>query len=241
MKTIYVEKGKKNIFLINYILSVFPSLPISYLHKALRNKDIRLNDKKISTNTTLKQGDKIDIYITDNILFNLPKKLNYVYIDENILVVFKPQGILSNNENFGNELTLEDLVIKDYKDAKICHRLDRNTSGLLIFALNDNSYIEILQAFKQDIITKEYIAYVSGSKFEKETDTLNNYIVKDQKTAFCKIYTKNIEGSKSISTDYKVIYKNNILDYAVLKIQIHTGKTHQIRVQMQNISHPIIR
>lgn len=248
MKTIYVQNNTNSI--LNYIKNSFPNLPISALHKALRNKDIRVNDKKISSNIGLNINDKIDIYISDNVLFNLPKSLNYIYIDDNILVVFKPQGILSNNENINTNITksnfileptLEDLVKKNYNNALICHRLDRNTAGLLIFALNKSSYNEIMEAFKNNLIQKEYIAYVNGSLFNKNRDTLKGFITKDNKNGLCKFYKENVKNAIPISTYYEVLYKNNKLDYAILKIRIHNGKTHQIRVHMQSISHPIIR
>lgn len=242
MKKIYVQKNNTNITLVNYILKKFPKLPRSFLYKALRNKDIKVNGKRISKDIDLNDNDILEIYISDNILFNEIKKIEIIYKDENILIVFKPQGILSNNTitDISNEKTMEDLVKLSYPNAMICHRLDRNTSGLLIFALNELSYNEILNAFKNGLISKEYVAYVYGCNFKKNKESLISYILKDSKTGFSKIYTNKVLGSKKILTDYEVIYTDKNLNYSVLKIIIHTGKTHQIRAQMLNISHPII-
>lgn len=250
MKKIYVENNKKNIKLVNYILNNFPKLSPSFLYKALRNKDIKINGKRVSKDISLETGDILEIYISDDILYNVPKKIDVIYEDENLLVVFKPQGVLTNkaignlninDKVINNELSLEELVKQTYSSAELCHRLDRNTSGLVIFTLNDLAYNEILLAFKTGLISKEYITYVSGCNFKKNKDTLTNYILKDSANGFCKIYDKNILGSKKIITDYEVLYKNTDLDYSVLKVIIHTGKTHQIRAQMLDISHPIIR
>ena len=156
MKTIIVEKNIDNISVLNYILNKFPNLPKASLFKALRNKDIKVNEKRINKDTKVSKNDKIDIYISDTILFNLPKKIEYIYDDENIAIIFKPQGILSNNE--GQDIlepTLDDLVKKDHPEYIICHRLDRNTSGLLIFAKNENINKEILNGFKNNCITKD--------------------------------------------------------------------------------------
>ena len=181
MRTIYVENIKNNKSVISYIKWVFPRVKNSVLFKSLRNKDIRLNDQKINKDTNISLNDKIDIYISDTYLFDLPKNLNIVYEDENILIINKPQGILSNIENFsendikklgGMEPTLENLVQNINSSYKICHRLDRNTSGLVIFAKNDMAYQEMLDAFKNGYIIKEYIAYVANSKFSKSHDTL---------------------------------------------------------------------
>lgn len=250
MKKIYVENNKKNIKLVNYILSSFPKLSPSFLYKALRNKDIKINGKRVSKDISLEIGDVLEIYISDDILFNIPKKIDVIYEDTNLLVVFKPQGILSNksienlnisDKSINNELSLEELVKQTYPMAVLCHRLDRNTSGLVIFTLNNLACNEILLAFKTGLISKEYITYVAGCDFKNNKDSLTKYILKDSSNGFCKIYEKNILGSKKIITDYEVLYKNKDLDYSVLKVIIHTGKTHQIRAQMLDIYHPIIR
>lgn len=242
MRTVIVKNCRKeNTNIINYISSLFPSLSKNMIFKALRNKDIKVNGKRISSNIVIQNGDNIDIYIDDIYLFNLPKKITYIYNDENIVIAFKPQGVLSNNEtNIRTEPTFEDLVKKDFKTAKLCHRLDRNTSGLLIFTLNDIAYENMLNGFKDGNIAKEYIAYVSNYKFSKSHDVLEKYLLKDSKTGFAKVYDNNIKNSQKIVTEYNVIHADKRLDYAILKIKIPTGKTHQIRAQLKEISHPII-
>lgn len=241
MKTIDVN-SKKSIYLIDYLKKTFPNLKLSVIHKSLRNKDIKVNGKRINENILLNQNDKLDIYIIDDLLFDLPKKLDVIFEDENILVVFKPQGILSNNEDNENliEPTLEDLVKKICKDAKICHRLDRNTSGLVIFTKNEKSYNEMLLGFRNGYISKEYLAYVSNANFAKNHEILERYICVDKNTGYSKIYETNVKKSSKISTEYFVEKVNKKLDFAILKVIIHTGKTHQIRAQLKAISHPVI-
>ena len=244
MKTLIVEDCKKEMYISSYILRKFPNLSKGNLFKALRNKDIKVNDKRINKDFVVNQNDKIQLYISDNILFNLPQKINYIYEDKNIAVVFKPQGILSNDEyNTSEEPTLDDLVKKEHPEYIICHRLDRNTAGLVMFAKNDIAYNSILSGFKNGIITKEYLAYVAGSNFKSKENTLNQYILMDKKNAISKVYNKcdNTKNNlKNITTSYKVIYTNNKKDFSILKIFIHNGKTHQIRAVLSSISHPII-
>lgn len=248
MRTIYVENNIKNETVVSYIKSVFKSMPTCITYRALRNKDIRLNDTKINKDVDVHPNDKLDIYITDNLLFNLPEKLKIVYEDDNILTIYKPQGILSNIEEIdekevkllgGLEKTLENLVQDINSEYKICHRLDRNTAGLVIFAKNEIAYSEILKAFKEGYILKEYIAYVSNSRFHKRHDILEKYLLK-QNDGFVKIYDTQVKNSKKIITEYQVLFQHLKKDYAILKVIIHTGKTHQIRAQLAQISHPII-
>jgi 23S rRNA pseudouridine955/2504/2580 synthase len=177
-------------------------------------------------------------------LFNLPKRIDYIYEDENIAIVFKPQGILSNSEKNTEEPTLDDLVKKENPGYIICHRLDRNTAGLVIFAKNDLSYNSILSGFKTNSINKEYITYVAYSKFKKIQDTLEQYIYTDKVNGKSKIFNldNNIKEKnvKKITTSYKVLYTNTKDDFAILKVYIHNGKTHQIRAVLSNLGHPII-
>ncbi len=254
MREIFVENCKNNSSLIKYITQIFSNMKYSVLNKALRNKDIRVNDIKVNKDCKIKNGDKITLYIEDNMLFNHPKELEYIYIDENILAVYKTQGILSNIESYeqeapidqkyikygGVEPTLESIVKEKYSNAIICHRLDRNTAGIVLFALNEKSYAELLKGFKNNCIKKEYIAYVMGANFEKKSQVLINYILKDKKTGYSKVYENMVKNSQKIITEYNVIKCDIKNDYAIVNISIPTGKTHQIRSQMKAINHNII-
>ena len=203
MRTIIVKNINKKTYLSNYIFKTFPNLSKGKFFKSLRNKDIKINEKRINKDIILNDKDEIKLYISDNILFNLPQKLDYIYDDQNIAIIFKPQGILSNDETKNSdEPTLESLVKKENPNYIICHRLDRNTAGLVIFAKNDIAYASILSGFKNNSIIKEYIAYVSGSNFKNKEETLNQYISLNKKDGISKIYEENNEKNslKSITT-----------------------------------------
>ena len=128
MKKIIVDKNNKKI--VNYIKSKFNNVPESAIFKALRQKDIRLNEVKISENVPVNIGDEITIYIKDDILLGqnatLDKKM-IIYNDENIVIVNKPQGILVQSTD--TEIGLDKLINDYFKTTNIrpCHRLDRNT------------------------------------------------------------------------------------------------------------------
>lgn len=247
MKKINVNLNEKNkkILLSKYILKTFKNVPYSAICKALRNKDIRINGIKVQEDILIENGDIIDVYIADNILYNLPKNIEYYYQDDNVIIAYKPQGILSNNEDLldsSNEPTFEELVIKDLDVAniKICHRLDRNTSGLLIFSKNENAHKEILNGFSNNCVHKEYIAYVANCKFAKKHDILEGYLFKDNKTGFSTVSTVKTKNAEKIITEYTILELNQKMDYAKLSVILHTGKTHQIRAHLASINHPII-
>ncbi len=243
MREIKVTKTNGEEKLLYYIKNTFPNLTQSVLYKALRNKDIKINSKRITdTNYILKNGDNIQIYISDNLLFGFPKNINIVYEDENVLVVYKPQGILSNNEDEKiDEPTFEDYIKGKFgQNICVCHRLDRNTSGLLVFSKNEKAYSSLLNAFKLGYIQKEYIAYVDGTNFKSQNMTLEKYIIKDEKTGYSKVVDNYTNGAQKILTTISVESVNKLNDYSVVRVKIHTGKTHQIRAQLLAISHAII-
>lgn len=243
MKELKITNLKKKEKVLYYIKSCFPNLNNTALHKAFRNKDIKINGKRINDiNYEITNNDILQIYIDDCILYNFPQNLQIMYEDDNIVVINKPQGILSNDEeNTQDEPTFEDYVKEKLgENIKICHRLDRNTGGLLVFSKNDASYNSLLAAFKNGYIYKEYTTYVSGTEFDKKSYHYENYLLKDSKTGYAKIYSKKVDGSQKIITDITVLNSNKALDYSILNVLIHTGKTHQIRALLSSISHPII-
>ena len=243
MRKLIVNNSKNN-KISKYIMSIYPNLSYNSLQKAFRNKDIKINSKRISEDIVIKDGDIIEIYISDEILFNIPKSIKYYYNDENIVIAYKWQGILSNNEEkiTLNEPTFEELVKKDLNlnDLCICHRLDRNTSGLVIFAKSKDIFDVIIDLFKNHEIEKHYIAYVNNINFNSNHKILKGYITYNKEKAISKIYDKDIKNSQEISTEYSVIKKNKEKNFAVLDITLHTGKMHQIRAHMAHIDHCII-
>ena len=123
MQILNVEEKYDNKKICTYLLNKFPYLKQSTLHKALRKKDIRINNIRINDNETIHTGDEIKIFISDEFLFSSNSTLNIVFEDKNILVINKPSGIEVTGEN---SLTTE---CENYVQGfvKPCHRLDRNT------------------------------------------------------------------------------------------------------------------
>ncbi len=239
MKKIIVDKKNNGLKISKIIYNHFPNMPKNAIYKLFRLKDIKVNGLRKKEDITVFENDVIEIYCIDSILFGLPTHIDYYYEDENILVAYKPKGIECHNPK--SKSTFEYAVQLDKNDfsLNVCHRLDTNTEGLVIFSKNIDSHNEILKGFKNNYIHKNYITFVYG-KLPKKHDILQGYITKNKTDGYSKILDKNIPGSSKVITEYTVLEYIKNLNVSILDIALHTGKTHQIRAHMKYLNAPVI-
>ncbi len=229
----YVDDGKK---ITTFITSKYPELNINNLYKALRKKDIKINGKRVNNNVCIHYGDVVEVYIDNNILNGIQKNFNIqkIYEDSNILVVNKPKNIEVEGKN-----SLTEILEKEYNFIKPCHRIDRNTIGLVIFAKNEKILNEFINLFKNFEIEKHYIACCYGISKVK-SKKLTGYLFKDKKKKIVYISETPKKGYVKIETSYKVIEENKEKKVSLLDVNLHTGRTHQIRAHLAFSSLPII-
>lgn len=222
MKTFYSKKGER---LSKEILNECSAeLTYSAVMKILRKKDVKINGKRVSSDEKTAIGDEITIY------FSAPeRRVKELYKCDDILAAYKPKGITS--EDFYA------LVKSVYPSAFFTHRLDRNTDGIMLFALNQTAYEELYEGFKNRTFDKYYVAEVYG-KPPKEKDELTAYLKKDDEKSLVRISATPKTGYEKIVTEYEVISSSD--KTSVLRVKLITGKTHQIRAHLAFIGCPII-
>ena len=233
MKIIVVDEKHDNKKLDRVILDSFPNLNSNTLYKALRKKDIRVNDKRVSENIIVHTDDVIKVFICDELLENKPN-FSIVYEDDFILVADKPINLEVTGEN-----SLTTLLENNYSFIKPCHRLDRNTTGLVLFAKSQEALDILLDKFKHHEIEKHYLATVYGI-LPKKQDRLEAYLFKDNKKSLVYISDTPKKGYQKIITSYKVVKENKKDNTSVLDVNLETGRTHQIRAHLAHIGFPII-
>lgn len=253
MKRIIINKNDAGQRLDAFLGKLLKDVPKSLIYKWIRKKRIKLCGKKAECSFRLSEGDELLLYINDEFFTEksvpAPLKkssgLKIVYEDENILVCRKPKGLSSQpDKNSGGESLIE--YIRSYLFAagkynpekehtfapQLCHRIDKNTEGLVISAKNAQALRIINEKLRLREIRKFYLLHAEG-EFTEKKGCITGYTKKDSAKNTVRFSFKPFEGAKKAVTEYEVLPDGSVL------AELKTGRSHQIRASFAAIGHPL--
>ena len=243
---IYIDENDEKKRLDSYLSEITPDLSRSKIQNFIKSGNVKINDSIKKPSYILKENDKIDFEIPEEEKLEIKPQdipIEIVYEDENMLVVNKPSGMLTHPTTIERENTLVNALLYKFNNnlsdingefrRGILHRLDRNTSGLLMIAKNNKAHEFLAEQIKNHTITKKYRAIVKGVIKEDEFE-INSPIGRNPNQPH-KMMTR--DDGKPSRTIVKVLER--FKEYTYIELTLITGRTHQIRVHMKSINHPV--
>lgn len=249
MKEIWIitDENDENTRLDNYLSERFESYSRSHFQKLIKDGKVKVNDKAQKPSYNIRLKDKIEIEEQDlEEKFILPQniKLDIIWEDENLAVINKPSDMLTHPSEIERENTLVNALLFKYGEnlsdlngyfrRGIIHRLDRNTSGLLMVAKNNKAHEDLAYKLKERFIEKKYLAVVKGvikDDFGVINLPMGRHPKQPHKMAV-------VEDGKPSITEFNVLKR--FKEHTYLELDLKTGRTHQIRVHLSHIGHPIM-
>ncbi len=253
MRIIKVTENEMEQRLDRFLTKYLNDATKTNIFKLIRKKRIKVNGKRAEEKYFLKLDDEIQIHLHEDQIEEMIKpivimdadevNIDIVFENDDILIVNKPVGLLTHpdSKEYKNTLAskvqvyLKHLSTRTFKPASI-QRLDKNTSGLVIFGKNYTSLKHYNELMRERKIGKFYLAVVSGKP--KVTGEVKGFLIKDEASNKVSIKAKSSDDSKFVHTKYKVLSSNGT--YSLLEVELLTGRTHQIRGSLSYIGHPIV-
>lgn len=229
-----------------YLSQVFQDKSRSYLQGLIQKGNILINDKEIKSNYKLKSYDEIKVILPEPLELKVDAEdieLEIIYEDEDVIVINKPQGMVVHPAPGNYNGTLVNALLFHCKDLStingvirpgIVHRIDKDTTGILVVAKNDNSHNFLSEQLKNHSMKREYYALVEG-RIKNDNGTIDKPLARSKKD---RLKIAIVEGGRRAVTHYEV--KERFKNTTLVKCVLETGRTHQIRVHMASIGYPLI-
>ena len=220
-----------------YLRRAWPLMPGRVLRDALKKRDVKLNGARVGADAAVKGGDELALYIPDSWLAPEPEVL---FSDDRLIVAVKPQGLPvdADRDGVGADTLLTRLQGR-WPGARLCHRLDAQTGGIVLAAADEAVWQQAFEAFRDHRgVTKRYAALAFG-RFERPEGTLSAWLVKDARRGDVRVLHRDAPGAKPITTRYRAGEEVAPGLYRVA-LEPVTGRTHQLRAHMADFGHPLL-
>lgn len=268
MRTFTINKNDSGQRLDKYLSKSIPLLPKSLMYKSIRTKKIKVNRKRTEPSVILCEGDTVELFLPedlfgtnpDRIFTSVTPSLSVIYEDDEILLCDKRPGMAVHggdcNSEGGSTIDDRDTLITHIKaylyrkgeydpdsersfSPALCNRIDRNTGGIVIAAKTAEALRRINGEIRDGKVTKKYLCAVHGS-MQPKSGRLTGWMEKDSMRGIVKVHSgeRKTPKGRTMITDYRTLAQQDGL--SLLEVTLITGRTHQIRAQMQAAGHPLL-